>query len=494
MASSEFQKKASGMLVTILIGLIVISFMFSGYQSFRFSSNAVGSVGDYPIEIKEYETTLNNTIRYYSQMMGGRNLTSKDIERFGIRQQVIRKLVNMKLQLTLTDYLHIYPSAKEVADQIQKLPYFLDNGVFSLKKYKMLLRNNGLTPKNFESTVREDMKLKVLQETFGKVPLSQTYLTDLKNFKSKRFSSVVVSFTKDEIKQNLPIRKSEIKKFLSNKENLAKVEKLFNERKEQLSTKEAVEVSHILLKGQSEDIKKKALDLRKKLTPKNFAAMAKKYTEDPSGKNNGGDLGKFTRGRMVKAFEDTAFSMKVGTISPPIKTQFGYHILWLRKKYPAKVAKFNQFKEQLATGLIRNKADDRAKQTMEELSIKFNQLFEKNDIKGIKKLAKRYNIPVEQDQEFNMLDGYLGKLKLSKDLLADIFKADLNKKKVFSIAPQNKLTIVRVTPKKDSEKEKKDEKYIVAGQEFLLTKTLMTDMLDKLREKVKVHIRKEILN
>ena len=87
-----------------------------------------------------------------------------------------------------------------------------------------------------------------------------------------------------------------------------------------MSTK--ARASHILVEKQSQALK--VLDELK--AGGNFADLAKKYSTCPSGKR-GGDLGQFGRGQMVKEFEQATFAMKVGEISQPVKTQFGYHII-----------------------------------------------------------------------------------------------------------------------------------------------------------------------
>ena len=88
-----------------------------------------------------------------------------------------------------------------------------------------------------------------------------------------------------------------------------------------------VKASHLLVKTEAE-----ALKLKEEIANgKDFAQAAKEVSLCPSGQN-GGDLGYFTKGQMVKEFEDTAFSMNVGDVSNPIKTQFGYHLIYLTDK------------------------------------------------------------------------------------------------------------------------------------------------------------------
>ena len=88
-----------------------------------------------------------------------------------------------------------------------------------------------------------------------------------------------------------------------------------------------VKASHILVKTEDE-----ALKLKEEISNgKDFAQAAKEVSLCPS-KQNGGDLGYFTKNQMVKEFEDAAFSMKIGEVSNPVKTQFGYHLIYLTDK------------------------------------------------------------------------------------------------------------------------------------------------------------------
>lgn len=88
-----------------------------------------------------------------------------------------------------------------------------------------------------------------------------------------------------------------------------------------------VKASHLLVNTEEEaKLLKEQID-----AGKDFAQAAREVSLCPSGQN-GGDLGYFTKGEMVKEFEDAAFSMQIGEVSNPIKTQFGYHLIYLTDK------------------------------------------------------------------------------------------------------------------------------------------------------------------
>ena len=112
---------------------------------------------------------------------------------------------------------------------------------------------------------------------------------------------------------------------------------MLNRREEFLSEEEAVAARHILLKTPA-DLDPEAVELVKQqieeirsriVTEEDFIREAKAHSEDVSNKSQGGDLGFFGKGRMVTEFADAAFSIDEGTVSAPVKTVFGYHLIWV---------------------------------------------------------------------------------------------------------------------------------------------------------------------
>lgn len=89
-----------------------------------------------------------------------------------------------------------------------------------------------------------------------------------------------------------------------------------------------------------------------------FEVLAKKFSKDPSAAQNMGDLGFFTRSRMVPQFADAAFSMKAGEISQPVKSPFGFHVIKVVEKKDGKPVKFDEVKDQVRGDLQNESIND----------------------------------------------------------------------------------------------------------------------------------------
>jgi len=120
----------------------------------------------------------------------------------------------------------------------------------------------------------------------------------------------------------------------------------YKKNKDEFNEKESVHARHILVK--TEDEAKKIIAQLKSLSGSKlqakFEELAKTKSTGPSGPK-GGDLGYFSKGQMVPAFNDKVFSMKKGTITlTPVKTQFGYHVIYLQDKKEASAKSFKEVK------------------------------------------------------------------------------------------------------------------------------------------------------
>lgn len=125
---------------------------------------------------------------------------------------------------------------------------------------------------------------------------------------------------------------------------------LYDERVKNLPNQQEVRARHILVETEDE-----AKNIRKELeSGGDFAELAQKYSKDRGGQD-GGDLGYFTRGQMVKPFEDAAFSLATGVLSEPVKSDFGWHIIKVEDKRDREPPAFEQVKDQIASSLIQSK-------------------------------------------------------------------------------------------------------------------------------------------
>lgn len=166
----------------------------------------------------------------------------------------------------------------------------------------------------------------------------------------------------------------------------AELKKAFDADPEQYATPETVRARHILISTpeeatpqQVEAAKKKAEEVRAKAVAPgaDFAKLASEYSDDTASKEDGGDLGDFERGMMVPEFEKAAFDLKVGEISEPIKTDFGFHIIKVEAHTPAGKPDFAASKEKIRANLLAQAQEKAVSERLADLrkGAKINFLF-----------------------------------------------------------------------------------------------------------------------
>lgn len=143
------------------------------------------------------------------------------------------------------------------------------------------------------------------------------------------------------------------------------VRSYYDANKEQIKEPEKFRARHILV-----DTEKEAKDILTRLKAgEDFATLAKEKSKDP-GKEKGGDLGFFSKGQLIPEFEQATLALEVGQISGVVKTQFGYHIIKLEEKQPAKERTFEEVKDSIRQMLLSAKQKECFEALLKDLRAK----------------------------------------------------------------------------------------------------------------------------
>ena len=145
------------------------------------------------------------------------------------------------------------------------------------------------------------------------------------------------------------------------------IKEYYEANKSKYSKGASVHAKHILV-----DNEEKCTELLNAITSgeKVFEDVAKESSTCPSGAN-GGDLGEFGRGQMVKEFEDAAFAAEVGHVVGPVKTQFGYHLIKVEDKKEAGESSLEEVKDQIRAELSQKKQEEAYRAKVDELKKKY---------------------------------------------------------------------------------------------------------------------------
>ena len=147
------------------------------------------------------------------------------------------------------------------------------------------------------------------------------------------------------------------------------IQEYYNNHKDDYTEPENVKARHILVSDE-EQCKKIIEGINK--GEKTFEEYAKECSTCPSGAQ-GGDLGAFGRGDMVKEFEDAAFDAKVGVTFGPVRTQFGYHVIRVDEKHPAYLLPLVDVKDEIESKMIKEKQAETYSAKLDELMEKYVQ-------------------------------------------------------------------------------------------------------------------------
>lgn len=392
-----------------VIGVFILGFVFwSGDGAEQNpAAQVVAQVGGERITAVEFDRQYRAQVERYRQMYQGN--FSPELERaLDLPRNVLDSMIERILRLEAARRMDLRVSDEELAAKIVSLPFFQENNQFiGREKYEKMLRSKGIPPDRFEDEMREDMLLQkhadlvkasvavpdaeLLREYAARndkatieyilIPASrletaaQPSDTDLQQYLDKhkdRYRAPVQRKIKyllvDRAKVRAKIKPAD-----------AEIAAEYEKRKDTFNVPEQVTSAHILVAvkpdgGENADAVAKAkaenLAARVELPGADFAKLANENTDDPSGKGSGGQLPPFSRGQMVPEFEEAAFGMQPGEVRGPVKTQFGYHIIKLAGKTPARIRPLEEARPALTAEIAERQATAQADRIARELSEK----------------------------------------------------------------------------------------------------------------------------
>ncbi|HSM99150.1 MAG TPA: SurA N-terminal domain-containing protein [Gallionella sp.] len=402
-------------LVQIVLALIILPFALWGVSSYDksgSSADVVATVNGLKITQQEFENTLRQQQDRMRQQLGT-NFDAAMFDNPEMKRAVLENLVSQRLLVERARAARLVVPDEQVAQVISGIEAFQDGGKFDKKRYESLLASQGLTPLKFEARVSDELLGQQMQDAYvqnGFAAVSVANNVIRLNEQQRVVSVSPVSF--QSFMPQAKVGDAELKKYYEQNPNefqvqeqakveyvrfsaddlLAKVgvnkedaRKYYDEHANDFGTPEERRAAHILVpvsatasQAEQDAAKAKAEQLlqQARKTPSGFAELARKNSQDTGSAVNGGDLGFFGRGMMVKPFEDATFALKAGEISGLVKSDFGYHIIKLLEVKPSRVLPFDEAREGIVNKLRQQKAADMFAEMAEKFS---NTVYEQSD-------------------------------------------------------------------------------------------------------------------
>ena len=388
------RKKTQSPFIQGTILIIVLVFIFWGVGSgINDNLNIVATVNNEGIPYEDFQKAYNQLTTQYRNQFGG-NLPKGLLENLDLESQTMDQLIQRTLLRQGAREMGIMVSNLEVQQAVEKMEAFRTNGSFNVEQYKNILSSSGMMPSSFEASMRTDLLSgKVLSHLARFAKLTPLEVNEQFGFDNKEISIEYISFSGSDFKEAIEAGDEELLSFYEeNKNNYMtdpqvklnfllfpykadeklvitdeEIESFYRQNFNRYSIPEQRSARHILIKTSAEDSEdalseklnraEQVLELAK--TGEDFTELAKQFSEGPTGPK-GGDLGSFSRGRMVKPFDDAVFALNEGEISDIVETQFGFHVIKVEKIEPAHTRTLEEVKDEITFQLQKQKGNELA--------------------------------------------------------------------------------------------------------------------------------------
>jgi peptidyl-prolyl cis-trans isomerase D len=314
---------------------------------------------------------------------------------------------------------------QQLAQFIASVPSLQENGKFSKERYEALVAGQGMSKEMFEARLRQDIATQQLalpvteggitgQAAAGRwlqTQLEQRDVSEAALYPDAYTGQVKLAADAVQIYYDANRKQFEMPEqvraefVVLSRDAMATqaapaedaVKAAYKANEARYKSPESRRASHILLKTGSDAETKAAKEKAEgilaqvKKAPADFAKLAKQHSQDPGSAEKGGDLDWFSRGAMVKAFEDAVFSMKDGEISELVRSDFGFHIIRVSGIRPERVKPFDEVKAEIAADLKREAGMKKYSEAAEAFG---NTVYEQSD--SLKPAAEKWKLDIKQ--------------------------------------------------------------------------------------------------
>ena len=315
------------------------------------NSNNIASISGYSVD-KETLTNEVNLYRAIIKLTSEENLSTEDIEKY----------------------------AEMIADKLTYIEMLYKEGT-----------KTGLEASEEELNYELNLINEVIDKTEGLREILEMYGYNKEAIQESVKKSLIASSYQQDLSDDLAVSNNDVKDF-------------YEENKDELYTYPSVDAAHILIKTFSTDSDGSEIEFNKEEKAKakekaktildrinkgeDFNKLAKELSEDEGSKENGGELGTFFEGDMVKEFEEAAFSLKEGEVSDIVETKFGYHIIKVNSNGPSALP-FERISPDVRQDALNSLFDEK----ISALEKKYNFKLNKDNISSVVKDLKPIKLP-----------------------------------------------------------------------------------------------------
>lgn len=360
--------------MTIVMGILIIAFALWGVGDY-FNQSGNDSLAQVNGETITYSDYSNQFATYRQNMLSqyGDQLTPDFFDTPMMRRNFLESMINSELRRQIAYNNGYTVTAGKIRTVLSEIEIFQDaNGQFDSTLYAGYLAQTNQTAQTLQARIINDEAGQAINRLFDETafitPDEAQQIAVLKN-QTRDFNYILVSG--DTFKEAAEVSEDEIQSFYDANsdqfmtEEMVKVDYIeldaeqvaadiaiadedaltyYEENKERFEKPAQRKAAHILINDDAQ-AKQTLATIQERLdVGDSFADLAKQFSQDPGSAEQGGDLGLVSPGDMVEAFDDALFSMEAGTISEPVKSEFGYHFIKLDVINEAQIPDFESVK------------------------------------------------------------------------------------------------------------------------------------------------------